>query len=154
MNVVPIRVPPLRERIDDIPELARDFMGDMYLAANLEAKEFSEEAIEILKKYHWPGNVRELKNLVERLMIMSRKDVISAEDIPPPFNQRPDSKEEHESFMSVDSFKEARAQFEKAYIANKLAEFKGNISQTAESIGIERSNLHKKIKAYGLEDFR
>lgn len=154
LNVVPIRVPPLRERIDDIPELAKDFMGDMYLTANLEAKEFSDEAIDILKKYHWPGNVRELKNLIERLMIMSRKDVISAKDIPPPFNQRPESKDGHEPFMSMDSFKEARARFEKAYIANKLAEFGGNISQTAESIGIERSNLHKKIKAYGLEDFR
>jgi two-component system nitrogen regulation response regulator NtrX len=154
LNVVPIRVPPLRERIDDIPELAGDFMRDMYLTANLEAKEFSDEAIDILKQYHWPGNVRELKNLVERLMIMSPKDVISAIDIPHPFNQGAEFMEEHESFMSIDSFKEARARFEKAYIVKKLSEFGGNISQTAESIGIERSNLHKKIKAYGLENFR
>ncbi|MFC1535448.1 sigma-54-dependent transcriptional regulator [Thermodesulfobacteriota bacterium] len=154
LNVVPIRVPPLRERLDDIPALASNFIDDISLNANLEAKEFSNEAIEVLKRYHWPGNVRELKNLVERLIIMVRENVISDKDIPPPFNQEPDVKEEYESYLNIDSFKEARANFEKAFIAKKIREFNGNISQTAEAIGIERSNLHKKIKVYGLEDFR
>jgi len=154
LNVVPITVPPLRERIDDIPALVKDFMKSIYLEANLDAKEFSDEAIEVLKKYHWPGNVRELKNLVERLIIMSPNEVIKAEDIPPPFNQEPEALERHESLMTGDSFRDAKAQFEKAFIAKKLKEFKGNISQTAESIGLERSNLHKKIKLYGLEDYK
>ena len=154
LNVIPITVPPLRERIDDIPALVKDFMQSIYLEANLDAKEFSDEAIDVLKKYYWPGNVRELKNLVERLIIMSPNEVIKAEDIPPPFNQEPEALERHESLMTGDSFRDAKAQFEKAFIAKKLKEFKGNISQTAESIGLERSNLHKKIKLYGLEDYK
>lgn len=144
----------MRERIDDIPELAGTFMKDFYMNANLEAKEFSDDAIEVLKRYHWPGNVRELKNFVERMIIMSQDKVIRAEDIPPPFNREIKVKDKFESYLAIKSFKEAKAVFEKAYIEKKLREFKGNISQTAEAIGVERSNLHKKIKAYGLEDFR
>ncbi len=154
LNVVPIKVPPLRERLDDILPLAEDFMKSIYLDANLEAKEFSDEAIEILEKYHWPGNVRELKNLVERLVIMCPNDVIKADDIPSPFKQETEHPEKDESLMTIESFQEAKTQFEKAFIAKKLKQFKGNISQTAEAIGVERSNLHKKIKSYGLEGFR
>jgi len=154
LKVVPINVPPLRERIDDISELITTFMNQTYLTTGQGKKQFSGEAIDLLKQYKWPGNVRELKNLVENLIIMSSDEVISVEDIPPPYNQLPDQKDEYESFLSVDTFKEARLEFEKAFISSKLKEFKGNISQTAESIGIERSNLHKKIKTYGLDDFR
>jgi two-component system nitrogen regulation response regulator NtrX len=95
-----------------------------------------------------------LKNLVERLIIMSPNDVIRAIDIPQPFNQEPGAPEKQELLITEDSFRDARAQFEKAFIAKKLREFKGNISQTAEAIGLERSNLHKKIKMYGLEDYK
>lgn len=154
LNVVPIYVPPLRERVEDIPELITTFMNETYLTTGSEKKQFSEEAMELLKQYNWPGNVRELKNLVENLIIMSSEDVISVEDIPAPYNQLPDHKEEFGAFFSEDTFKEARIRFEKAFISAKLKKFNGNISQTAESIGIERSNLHKKIKAYGLDDFR
>ncbi|UCF56959.1 MAG: sigma-54-dependent Fis family transcriptional regulator [Deltaproteobacteria bacterium] len=154
LNVVPITVPPLRERVEDIPELVDEFLQAISLRTNLESKEFSKEAIDILKKYYWPGNVRELKNLVERLVIMTPEKMIHEKDIPPPFNQASDIKKVSESSLMDGSFKEAKMRFEKAFIARKLREFNGNISQTAEAIGIERSNLHKKIKAYGLEDFR
>ena len=154
LNVIPMRVPPLRERVEDIPELIAVFIKDLSLNTNLGRKEFSSEAIEILQKYHWPGNVRELKNLVERLVIMAPGKIIHAHEIPPPFNKTPDITEEIESYLFPDSYKEAKSGFEKAFIAKKLREFNGNISQTAEAIGIERSNLHKKIKTYGLEDFR
>jgi len=154
LNVIPMRVPPLRERIEDIPELVHEFMKDIALNTNLEQKEFSRDAIDILNRYHWPGNVRELKNLVERLAIMSPEKVIQAKDIPAPFNKESEIKEELESYLSSDSYKEAKTRFDKAFIVKKLREFNGNISQTAEAIGIERSNLHKKIRAYGLEDFR
>jgi len=153
LNVIPIRVPPLRERVEDIPELLDEFIKETSLKANLELKEISGNALKILKKYHWPGNVRELKNLVERLVIMTPEKVIHATDIPPPFNQESVSKD-FESILVGDSYKEAKNRFEKAFIEKKLREFNGNISQTAETIGVERSNLHKKIKAYGLEDFR
>ncbi len=154
LNVVPIDVPPLRDRLEDIPALVRDFLRDIFTVTNLDEKEFSNDAIEILKNYNWPGNIRELKNLVERLIIMTHGRVIKAENIPYPFNRESASKEVQDSFLSVDNFREARAMFEKAYIEAKLKKFKGNISQTAEAIGIERSNLHKKIGAYGLDDFR
>jgi len=150
LNVIPMRVPPLRERAEDIPELIDEFIEEISLTTNLEPKEFSKEAIEILKKYHWPGNVRELKNLVERLVIMAPDNVINSNEIPPPFNQTAEFKEEFESYFIADSYREAKSRFEKAFIARKLREFHGNITQTAEAIGIERSNLHKKIKAYGL----
>lgn len=154
LNVVPIRVPPLRERVDDIPELAEQFIKEISLTANLKPKVFSDDAMEILKRYHWPGNVRELRNLVERLVIMAPEEIIRAKDIPDPFHREQKISGEFESLLRVESYREARNNFEKAFISMKLREFNGNISQTAEAIGIERSNLHKKIKAYGLEDFR
>ncbi len=154
LNVIPITVPPLRERVEDIPELVIEFLNEISLRTNLELKQFSPKAIELLKKYHWPGNVRELKNLVERSVIMIPEKVIQDKNIPAPFNRAPGAKEAPESSLMEGSFKDAKVKFEKAFIARKLREFNGNISQTAEAIGIERSNLHKKIKAYGLEGFR
>ena len=153
LNVIPVRVPPLRERVEDIPELVHEFAQEFTLKTNLEAKEFSGDVFKVLEKYEWPGNVRELKNLVERLMIMTPGHVIEGKDIPMPFNRPSKIKEEFESAFMYGSFKEARGEFERAFIERKLMEYNGNISQTAEAIGIERSNLHKKIKAYGLEGF-
>jgi two-component system nitrogen regulation response regulator NtrX len=150
LNVIPMRVPPLRERVEDIPELVKEFLKEFLRNTNMEPKKISEKAINSLKKYDWPGNVRELKNLVERLMIMTPGEVIQAKNIPAPFNGSTDIGEGFESAFMVDTLKEAKSKFERAFIENKLKEFAGNISQTAEAIGIERSNLHKKIKAYGL----
>jgi len=154
LNVIPIRVPPLRERVDDIPALLEEFLREISLDTNTEQKVFSEDAIALLQKYHWPGNVREIKNLVERLAIMVPEKTVHAKDIPSPFNREPDARDALESTLATDSYKEAKNMFEKAFIARKLQEYNGNISQTAEAIGIERSNLHKKIKAYGLENVR
>jgi two-component system nitrogen regulation response regulator NtrX len=154
LNVIPITVPALRERVEDIPELVSEFLNDISMRTNLDLKEFSPKAIGLLKKYHWPGNVRELKNLVERLVIMTPEKVIQDKNIPSPFNRALDVRQVPESTLMDGSFKDAKVKFEKAFIARKLREFNGNISQTAEAIGIERSNLHKKIKAYGLEGFR
>ncbi|MBN1105017.1 MAG: sigma-54-dependent Fis family transcriptional regulator [Deltaproteobacteria bacterium] len=154
LNVIPIRVPPLRERVEDIPGLVHEFVKEFCLNMNIDPKGFSEEALEILKRYHWPGNVREIKNLVERLVIMTPGKVIQGKDIPPPFNQQPRIEEEFTSMISASSYKDAKSHFEKAFLIRKLREYNGNISQTADAIGIERSNLHKKIKAYGLDTFR
>jgi len=154
LNVIPITVPPLRRRADDIPELVNEFVKEFSLSTNIEPKKFSQEAIDILQNHDWPGNVRELKNLVERLMIMVPNKTLKAEDIPQPFNKSSGAEKDFGSVFMQDSFKEARSEFEKAFIENKLKEFNGNISQTAEAIGVERSNLHKKIKTYGLETFK
>jgi len=154
LNVIPMRVPSLKERVGDIPELADEFVKEFSLSTNSEPKKVSEEAICILQEYDWPGNVRELKNLVERLMIMTPGKMIQAKDVPQPFNRSSDIKEGFESALMFVSLKEARNEFEKVFIETKLRESKGNISQTAEAIGIERSSLHKKIKAYGLNGFK
>ena len=152
LNVIPIRVPPLRERVEDIPSLVHEFVKIFSLKTNLEPKAFSPEAFEILKRYDWPGNVRELKNLVERLMILTRGDVIDAGDVPPPFNRSAVSRGGLSPDLMAGSLKSAKGRFEKAFIENRLREFDGNISRTAEAIGIERSHLHRKIKAYGITD--
>jgi two-component system nitrogen regulation response regulator NtrX len=154
LNVIPMRVPPLRERMEDIPQLVKEFISEISVEMNLEPKVFSEDALLVLRRYHWPGNVRELRNLVERVFIMSPNKKIQASDIPPPFNQIPNTKDPYSSGLVANTYKEAKAIFEKAFLVRKLQEFNWNITQTAEAIGIERSNLHKKIKAYGLEDSR
>jgi two-component system, NtrC family, nitrogen regulation response regulator NtrX len=154
LNVIPIRVPPLRERIEDIPALVDEFLKETSRNMNMEPKSFSKEALEILKKYSWPGNVRELKNLVERLVIMTPGSEILDSHIPPPYSREPDLNAAFASTLEAPSIKQAREGFERAYIARKLREYKWNISQTADAIGIERSNLHKKIKAYGLDTHR
>jgi two-component system nitrogen regulation response regulator NtrX len=150
LNVIPIRVPPLRERVDDIPDFVNEFLDEFSLDTKEERKFLSPNALELLKSYSWPGNVRELKNLIERTAIMHPGNVINAEDIPPPFNTSRIEEGKMESLFSFDTLKEGREMFEKSFIASKLKQFGGNISKTAEAIGMERSNLHKKIKAYGL----
>jgi len=150
LNVIPIRVPPLRERVDDILELTNEFLDEFSLDSKKERKFLTPEALDLLMNYSWPGNVRELKNLTERMAIMYPDRVIGEKDISPPFNTSRMEESKLESCFSFDSLKEAREMFEKNFIASKLREFEGNISKTAEAIGMERSNLHKKIKAYGL----
>ncbi len=154
LNVIPIRVPPLRERIEDIPALVNEFLKENSVNINLEPKALASEALQKLQRYHWPGNIRELKNLVERLVIMTQGKEIRASDVPTPYGQDAFPEPAIASSLQANTFKEAKESFEKAFIARKLQEYKWNISQTADAIGIERSNLHKKIKAYGLDTFR
>jgi len=154
LNVIPLRVPALRERSEDIGELAHEFIRDFCLHANVEPKELTQEALGILQRYEWPGNVRELKNLIERLMIMTPGRLIQAKDVPIPFNRSGDVRGGFDAALVYDTLKEAKGEFERAFLEKKLREFDWNISHTAEAIGIERSNLHKKIKAYGLDELK
>ncbi len=149
LNVIPIEVPPLRNRTDDITLLVETFLKGFHKEGCGDLRAMTPEAIKHLQEYPWPGNVRELKNLVERMAIMTESEVIDAADIPHSYKRKgpvvPD-----EGMLGADSLKEAKKQFEMAYIMRKLSENKNNISQTADSIGIERSHLHKKIKSFGL----
>ena len=145
LNVIPIDVPPLRNRIEDIPLLVKEFLHVFSKDENLESKQMTSEAIRLLQNYHWPGNVRELKNLLERLIIMTSDKIIDVKDIPEPYAGTSVAKEEHSLFQSA-SLKEAKRKFERIYLKKKLEENQRNISQTAEAVGIERSHLHKKIK--------
>ena len=148
LNVIPIEVPPLRNRTEDIPLLIETFLSGFAQEGNCGQKTITPEAIAHLKAYPWPGNVRELKNLVERLAIMTQSDVIGENDIPSSYRRQKATTSDM-AFFHEDSLKEAKKEFEKAYIEKKLFENNNNISQTADAIGIERSHLYKKIKSFG-----
>ncbi|MDL1956645.1 MAG: sigma-54 dependent transcriptional regulator [Candidatus Desulfofervidus auxilii] len=147
LNVVPIEIPPLRERKEDIPLLVEEFLKEFATESHLGLKEIEPEALELLKQYDWPGNVRELRNIIERLVIMTPGAVITAKDIPESIIQRKNNLD----LFSLNNFKEAKALFEREFLRKKLQEFKGNITLTAQAIGLERSYLHKKLKFYGLQ---
>ena len=150
LNVIPIAVPPLRERKSDIAILVEHFIGEFCLENNKEMKKISPEAMDLLVSYSWPGNVRELKNVVERMVIMSRGPMIEDKDVPDPVREQPKAPPEF-SFLEFNLLRDARREFEKRFIMKKLTENDENISKTAELIGIERSNLHRKIKSYAIE---
>ena len=150
LNVIPLRIAPLRDRKEDIPLLVDRFLKDFSVKEGEPAKTMAPEVVALLTEHNWPGNVRELKNITERLFIMTPTNVIVAGDIPVLFREiDPCLPDKPETFS--DSYKEAKWKFEKRYIEKKLKEFDGNISRTAEAIGLERSNLHRKIKGYGLD---
>jgi len=149
LNVIPIEVPPLRRRTEDIPLLVETFLRGFAQESDWGEKAMTPAAIEHLQGYSWPGNVRELKNLVERLAIMTQGDVIDECDIPPTY-RRQKQKEAGVEFFEEASFSEAKREFEKAYLQQKLTENNNNISQTADSIGMEKSQLYKKIKSFGI----
>ncbi|HEX9883632.1 MAG TPA: sigma-54 dependent transcriptional regulator [Desulfobaccales bacterium] len=156
INVIPLNVPSLRERGQDIPLLAAHFLKELAAENDLPPKTFSDRALERLAAMPWPGNVRELKNFVWRLAILSPGTVIDAADLPlAGAEQEPESDaadpESMDPFLQVPSFREARALFEKQFLRRKLAECRGNVSLLAEKVGLERSHLYRKLRAYGLE---
>ena len=148
LNVIPCRVPALRERSDDIPSLISHFSEQFQRQGGYKPKQFSDPAMAKLKAYAWPGNVRELRNFIERIYILTPADFVDVHDLR--FAGLP-SAGDGESIDELSSFREARARFEKEYLLKKIAENKGNISKTAEVIGLERSYLHRKIKSYGID---
>jgi two-component system nitrogen regulation response regulator NtrX len=156
LNVVPINMPPLRERLDDIPLLVGEFLTDM-ARKGLGEKTFDEDGIKALMSHNWPGNVRELRNLVERAVIMTPSKEISKDDLVLllPTGQSVVTEEQANTWQApfmVNDFKEARKIFEREFLRLKLSENDGNVSQTAEEIGLERSHLHKKVKSLGVVD--
>ena len=155
LNVVPIQVPLLLERVVDIPLLVADFV-ETFTHKGLERKNFTDEALAVMMLHSWPGNVRELRNFVERLVIMSPDENISGETVKKFLHQGPSVSENAADTKSIapyqkQNFKEAKREFEREYLIVKLQENNGNISQTAAILGMERSHLHKKLKALHIE---
>ncbi len=155
LNVVPIFVPPLRDRMEDIPRLAEHFMATLSAEYGRRVKRFAPEAMARLQHYAWPGNVRELHNVIERLLIMVHDHTVTGDDV---------------SFIDdggavaaapggataspITMLAEARDAFERGYILRVLAVHQGNISRTADALGVERSNLYKKMRAFGIAPSR
>ncbi len=144
LNVIPLKVPALRERPEDIPELVAYFFDTLAAEYGQQPKQMTAEAIRVLQKHSWPGNIRELKNVLERLVIMTHSKVITPADLFFPDAANSD-------YFSLNSLKDARDLFERDFILKKLEENAWNISKTADVLDIERSNLHRKIKAYDIK---
>lgn len=154
LNVVPLRVPPLRERPEDIPLLANEFLQTYSLANKLGWKTLSSRLMEDLIRRPWPGNVRELKNSIEHMAIMCPGELIDLEpgqDVPAGLNCETE-KDEPSSYMDL-PYREARAEFERLYLRRQLEAHDHNITQTAEAIDMDRTSLHKKLKALGFKDW-
>jgi two-component system, NtrC family, nitrogen regulation response regulator NtrX len=151
--VIPIFVPPLRDRREDIPVLAEYFMAGFAQEYGRRPKAFAPDAVVLLQRYGWPGNVRELRNLIERLVIMAPGDTIPASDLAfldggPPESTAPTAP------APLMPLHDARDRFEREYILRALAEQHGNMSRTAEVLGVERSNLYRKMRAFGIAPIR
>jgi two-component system nitrogen regulation response regulator NtrX len=145
LNVIPFEIPPLRERLEDIPLLVQHFNIEFSLANRRPPKDFKQSAIERMQSYSWPGNVRELRNTVERVIIMHLRNEIEADDLPILSGEAPPA-----SSYNFDSYREASETYEREYIQRKLAETDGNISRTAEMMSIDRSHLYRRMKALGI----
>ena len=151
LNVIPLKVPPLRERSDDIPALVRHFL-QRFGREYGRRREISPEALQAMRAYEWPGNVRELRNTLERMVIMTAGPSIRPEDLPAAVVGRPGGGAQAWEGPEGDSLKEARAAFEKRFITRKLEESGGNVARAAEKMGLERSHLYRKLKAYGIKE--
>lgn len=152
LNVIPIFVPPLRERLEDIPLLVENFAVEIAGASALGKKKLDPAIFPYLQRYSWPGNIRELKNFIERLIIMTPGQVIGPGDLPADFRDvlRKDNGEA--AYFRSQTLKEARSLFEREYVLKKLEENGWNVSQTASKIGLERTHLHRKMKALGIKE--
>ncbi len=157
LNVLPLEAPPLRERKDDIPLLVRHFLQEFAAEYGQKPRTIEDGALELFLRHPWKGNVRELRNFIERMIIMLPGPAIAAPDVPPPVGgTRPAPPPAGGAALPAAAFgqatlREARAAFEREFIRRKLRENNGNISKTADEIGVERSNLHRKIKALKIE---
>ena len=147
LNVIPFYVPPLRERLEDVPLLARHFLKEFSSQYSRKAKEISDDAIDALMRYSWPGNVRELRNVIERIVIMNPAVVKIDRKHLPPLVYREGARKTGDGFSTLH---QARAAYERDYILKTLDQNHGNVSRTAEILGLERSHLYRKMKTLGI----
>lgn len=151
LNVIPFEVPPLRDRCEDVPLLTEYFNRRYSVQYARPPKVFADDALDRLSEHDWPGNVRELRNTIERVVIMTAKERIGADDLPP--LGAPDGAKAPSRYNFA-SYREGREAYERNYILRKLAECDGNVTRTAESLGIDRSHLYRRMKALGISDKR
>lgn len=147
LNVIELYVPPLRERIEDLPALVDYFLNKYAVERKVEKKSISEDSLAVLMEYNWPGNIRELQNLIERIMIMAKENLVTLNDIPFPINKNKLDFLEKE----ILGLKESRELFEKNHIEKVIREAGYNMTKAAELLKIERSYLYQKTKHYGID---
>ncbi|HEX8841924.1 MAG TPA: sigma-54 dependent transcriptional regulator, partial [Sphingomicrobium sp.] len=159
LNVVPVRLPPLRERREDIPELVDHYLARFAAERRMPAPSISDEALAALQAHDWPGNVRQLRNIIERTIILAPGDRVSCIEVdllPPEILDNQGAIGGSSTAMAImgSPLREARESFEREYLKIQIRRFSGNISRTASFIGMERSALHRKLKALGIGDKR
>ena len=145
LNVIPFEVPPLRERLEDVPLLVDHFNQRFAKAYGKKSKRFDAKAIEAMQRYSWPGNVRELRNTIERVMIMHQPHKVEGKDLPAFGDEEPPA-----SSYRFPSFKEASDAYHREFIQRKLDEAGGNVSRAAELMGLDRSHLYRRMRALGI----
>ena len=154
LNVLPLQIPPLRERQDDVPELVRFYAEWFPNHENLPYRPFSVSAQNRLRNHSWPGNLRELRNLVQRLLILGGEGEVTAADVEEALRQNP-AKQPAEDSQHPEIFnlplREAREQFEREYLAFKLREAGGSVGKLAEAVGMERTHLYRKLRSLGVD---
>jgi two-component system nitrogen regulation response regulator NtrX len=154
LSVVPLRVPALAERREDVPNLVAHFMAQVSNATGLPIRRIGDDAMAVLQAHDWPGNLRQLRNNVERLMILTRADpdaIITADMLPQEIGEiLPSSPAQGGTHIMSLPLREAREVFEREYLTAQINRFSGNISRTAEFVGMERSALHRKLKSLGV----
>jgi two-component system nitrogen regulation response regulator NtrX len=146
LNVVPILIPPLRKRVSDIPLLVEHFLQGTADELGQRPKKVSKRAVAELMEYNWPGNIRELENLIERLVILTQSQTIDVEDLP----LLGPAKNLEEQFLEKETYNEFRESVEKEFFVRKLRTYGFNVSKTARKLGMQRSNLYKKLEKYGI----
>jgi two-component system nitrogen regulation response regulator NtrX len=151
LNVIPFEIPPLRERTEDVPLLADHFNRRFSQAYARAPREFSPAALDRLQNHDWPGNVRELRNCIERVVIMSPRAFVEESDLP--VLGQTEGVDPHTRY-NFTSYRKGREAYERDYILKKLAEFDGNVTRTAEAMGIDRSHLYRRMKVLGISDKR
>jgi two-component system nitrogen regulation response regulator NtrX len=154
LNVIPVFVPALRDRDEDIPLLAEHFMAELAREYGRRPKALDQGALMTMRRYPWPGNVRELRNVIERLLIMVAGERIGLGDLTFLDGVRPDAPDSYFVDGVVLPLHDARERFERDYILRALAAQQGNISRTADALGVERSNLYRKMRAFGIAPVR
>jgi two-component system nitrogen regulation response regulator NtrX len=159
LNVVPVRIPPLKERREDIPDLVNHFLARFAAERRIPAPRIAEEALAALQAHDWPGNVRQLRNIIERTLILApgdRVDCIEIDLLPTEIVDGQGAGSVNTASIAImgSPLREARESFEREYLKIQIRRFSGNISRTASFIGMERSALHRKLKALGLGDKR
>jgi two-component system nitrogen regulation response regulator NtrX len=151
INVIPLHVPPLRERREDIPLLAQHFLKELAQENEAPPKTLTIRALEALTTQPWPGNVRELKNFIWRVFLLTTRPIIDAADLPLERDTTVSPDGSVSGLLILSDFREARARFEREFLKRKLEEHGGSVSATAEAVGLERSHLYRKLRSYNLE---
>lgn len=149
LNVVPITLPPLRERRDDIAALAQHFMEKWVLEYGLEAKDIEDDAFDLLKRYDWPGNVRQLENAIQRVVLLTTGSVVTKQDLPPEISAAP-SETPTQEYVHL-PLKTAKEEFERSYLCALLQKSKGNVSHAARMARVGRPYFHEKMRRYGID---